>query len=439
MSTNVIFHRTLLRGAMVLMFVGGATRSSAQLSGFMSASYGYHRNPLYNYEMIPDQLRQSYLELTYTQPVGNGALSAGYVGGLMIFNTFTDRNYYEHNGRVTYQQAFGSIPRPRRVTAPGGDKKEQEEEEEGEEEEEEIADRDSVRSYLDVTALIGGRHDKAVFREFDNIGTSLTAGYRFRIGSLFMRIRNDAGMRSYASLSELSNITDVLAVQLGRFSPGGLTAGVQVQGGIKHFTNDVYDTTRFESERTYVVKDNGKGKGGSKLVEPSEKDILVNATTATSSQISGGVFVGSSWTAGSLMVEALYRHNTGSGTRYLAQYANTSMLNEDIYNDFFSYDGPSGRVVYRQSLPLGLQSIVTLEATRKRFSAPALDLNGDQMAENRIDLHGSAELWLSRYFELPGGLGLDVAVSAGTVRNQSNDDYNDFSVTQFGVSLGVGF
>lgn len=432
MDNNVMRHRILLWCAIALMSAVGASRSGAQLSGFMSASYGYHRNPLYNYEMIPDQLRQSYLELTYAYPVGNGGLSAGYVGGLMIFNTFTDRNYYEHNGRLTYQQAFGNVPRPPRVTVPKG-------EEEEEEQEEEVVDRDSVRSYLDVAARIGGRHDKAVFREFDNIGTSLAAGYRFRIGSLFMRIHNEFGMRSYSNLSELSNISDVLTVQLGRFSPGGLTAGVLVGGGIKHFTNDVYDTTRFESKRTYVEKDNGKGKGGAKLVEPSDKDILVNASTTTASQLSGGVFAGASWSAGSVMMELLYRYNTGSGTRYLAQYANTSMLNEDIYNDFFSYDGPSGRMVYRQSLPFGLQSIVTLEATRKRFSAPALSLNGDQIAGNRIDLQGSVELWLSRYVELPGGLGLDVAVSAGTVRNQSNDDYNDFSLTQFSVSIGVGF
>ncbi|MBP1656711.1 MAG: hypothetical protein H6Q31_1312 [Bacteroidetes bacterium] len=437
MGNDVMSHRVLLWCVITLASAVGASRSPAQVSGFMSASYGYHRNPLYNYEMIPDQLRQSYLELTYAHPVGNGTISAGYVGGLMIFNAFTDRNYYEHNGRLTYLQAFGSIPRAPRSVNP-----ESIDEEEGEEEkaeEEEIADTDSVRSYFDVNARIGGRHDKAVFREFDNIGTSLTAGYRFRIGSLFMRIHNDFGMRSYANLTELSNISDVLTVQLGRFSQGGLTAGVLAQGGIKHFTNDVYDTTRFESKRTYVVKDNGKGKGGAKLVEPSDKNILVNSATTTASQLAGGVFAGSSWTAGSLMAELLYRYNTGSGTRYLAQYANTSMLNEDIYNDFFSYDGPSGRIVYRQSLPLGLQSIVTVEAVRKRFSAPALNLNGDQIADNRIDLNGSADLWLSRYFELPGGLGLDVALSAGVVRNQSNDDYNDFSLSQFGMSLGVGF
>jgi len=392
--------------------------------------------------MVPDQLRESYLELQYAHPVGNGMLSVGYVGGLMIFNTFTDRNYLEHNGRVIFQQAFGSIPHPSRMTdqVNRADEHEEKGEEEGESEEEEgQVDRDSVLSYLDLTAMVGGRQDKAMFSEFDNIGASLTAGFRFRMGALFVRIHNHAGMRSYPHTSILSNVTDVLSVRIGSLLSRGFTAGVLLQGGIKHYTENVYDTTRFESKRTYVVKDNGKGKGGAKLVTPSDKEILVNATTTTASQLSGGLFAGSSWSDGSLMAELLYRYNTGAGTRYLAQYANTTMLSEDIYNDFFSSDGPSCRMVYRQSLPLGLQSIVTAEASRKRFSAPALNLDGDQTGGNRIDLVGSAELWLSRYFTITEGLGLDVALSAGLLRNQSNDDYNDFSSTQIGLSLGVGF
>ena len=434
MVTKTVSGRIVLGYITVALCLMASDRAVAQLSGFVSASYGYHRNPLYNYEMIPDQLRQGYVELQYAHPVGAGAITAGYVGGLMIFNTFTDRNYYEHNGRVAYRQAFGTLAR--RAASAGIDTEEEEQEEE---EDVEPADRDSVRSYLDIAAQFGARHDKAVFREFDNVGGSLTGAYRFRIGGLYLRIHNDLGVRTYANLTELSNLSDVLSVHLGRFSQGGVTSGVMIQGGIKHFTNDVYDTTRFESKRTYVEKDNGKGKGGAKIVVPSDKEILVNATTTTSSQLAGGVFAGSSWTSGSWTAELLYRFNTGSGTRYLAQYANSSMLNEDIYNDFFSHDGPSSRIILRQSLPFGLQSVVTMEVMRKHFAAPALSLNGDQIAENRIDLQGSAELWLSRYIELPGGFGLDVALSAGVARIQSNDDYNDFSLIQCGIHLGIGF
>ena len=425
--------RNVLHGcAVILACVAGSVPASAQLSGFVSASYGYHRNPLYNYERIPDQLRQSYLELQYAHPLGNGTISAGYVSGLMIFNTFTDRNYYEHNGRIVFQQAFGKIPQAPRIAKPA---QEGEVDEEEEEEEEEQADRDSVRSYLDVTARFGARHDKTAFREFDNVGGSLAGSYRFRVGSMFVRVHNDAGIRSYVNLAELSNMFDVLSVRLGRFSPGGLVFGVVMQGGIKHFTNTVDDTTQ-----SVVEEDNGsgKGKGGATLIGTTT-DVLATASSTTSSQLAGGVFGGSSWSTGSLSVDLLYRHNLGSKTRYLIQYANTSMLDEDIYNEFFSYDGPSIVIAYRQILPLGLQAIVGIDVARKRFSAPALSLNGDILAEQRIDIRSSAELWLSRYIELFDGVGLDIALSAEAVRNQSNDDYNDFSLGQVGVSLGIGF
>jgi len=422
--------RILLGCAVLLLCVAGSVPASAQVSGFMSTSYGYHRNPLYNYEMIPDQLRENYLELQYAHPLGNGTIAAGYVGGLMLFNTFTDRNYYEHNGRIVLQQVYGSVSSPPRIVQPGSEDEAEEEEHEGGE----PVDRDSVRSYLDVTAQFGGRHDKPAFREFDNFGASMSASYRFRIGTMFMRVHNDVGIRSYVNLTELSNITEVMTVRLGWFSPDGLTFGVLAQGGFKHYPKSVDDTSLIS-----VAGNQGKGKGGANPVVQAENGILVTASTTTSSQLSGGVFAGSSWSAGSLIAELRYRHNLGSETRYLAQYANTSKLDEDIYNEFFSYDGPSSCIVFRQTLPLGLQSIVTINVMRKRFSGPALNLVGDVTANNRIDLHSSAEFWLSRYFELFNGLGLDIALSAEAVRNQSNDDYNDFSLSHVGMSVGVGF
>jgi hypothetical protein len=302
-----------------------------------------------------------------------------------------------------------------------------------------LVDRDSVLSYLGIVAFVGARHDKEAFREFDNTGAGLTADFRFRLGSLFMRVSNEAGYRSYAYLSELSNITESVRLQIGKQWTGGGTAGIQVVGGVKYFTTDSYDTTRFEPSRTYVEKANGKGKGGAKLVVPSEKQILVNAATTTTVQLAAGAFAGVRWTGGTLDLDLLYRHNPGDGTRYLAQYANTSILSEDIYNDYFSSDGPAVRLRGTQALPLGLQAIVTLDAARKRFSAPALRLDGETNAEKRVDLHSSAELWLSRYIALSESLGIDLALSVGAARNESNDDYNDFALIQVAMSFGIGF
>ena len=86
---------------------------------------------------------------------------------------------------------------------------------------------------------------------------------------------NDIGVRSYGNLAELSNVTEHLTLQLGRTTRSGLTAGVVASGGLKYYTSDLYDTTLYESARTYVEKNNGKGKAGAKLIVPSDKKILV--------------------------------------------------------------------------------------------------------------------------------------------------------------------
>jgi hypothetical protein len=419
--------RIQFSGYLIVVIVAAtAGETFAQVNGFLSGSYGYHNNPLYNYEAIGDQITQGYVELNY-EP---GPLSVAYLGGLMMFNGFTDRNYYEHTGRIGYHQAFSGLKAPGRAEDGDG-------EEGGDDEGAE--DRDSLKSYLDLSLRLAARHDKTAYQEFDNTGTGLTGSYRFNVGSVFIRLHNDCSYRSYAYIEELSNVSDVLSFQIGRYSAHGPSFGIIGQAGLKYFTTDQFDTTRFESTRTYVEKGNGKGKAGAKLMVPSEKSILVNSSTTTVSQIGGGMFAGVTWTSGALNGEVLYRRSIGAGSRYLAQYANTSMLNEDIYNDFFSYDGPSSRLSLRQSLPLGLRATVNVEWLRKRFSAPALNLNGDTIAENRVDMHSAVDLWLSRYFELGRGIGLEVALSIAGARNQSNDDYNDYSINQAGVTLGVGF
>jgi hypothetical protein len=416
----------------------GAATATAQVGGFASLTYGYHSDPMYNYETIPDQLRQGYLELQYTAPAGSGVLSAGYVGGLMIFNEFTDRNYLEHSLRLGYRDIFG-----RKITdgqhLPAEDGEANDEDEDEDEEEEPPVDVDSVRTYLDLQLRGSARHDKDAFREFNNTGVSQSSVIRFPLGAWYLRVMNDAGYRSYQNIPELSNVTEYLTVQTGRVFWNVLNAGVAVAGGVKYYTTDMYDTTQYESTRTYVEKASGKGKGGAKLVESSGKKILTNAATTISWQVAGGVFASYTWTGGSLAVDGWYRFNPGKATRYLAQYVNSTMLNEDIYNDFFAYTGTEGRMVYQQDLPFGVRSTLTVTLARRQFSAPALDLEGNELGNNRRDIHGIAEVWVSRFVPLGDGLGLDVAVSGGWARNRSNDAYNDYGLYQAGLSVGVGF
>lgn len=422
-------------GSILLLVPAG--ESYSQFAGYMSATYGHHQNPLYNYEELSDQLRQTYTELQYTNAWSTSAVKLTYVSGLMIFNRFTDRNYYEHNLSGKYGIAFSSTGvnsdqarSPTKEKEDGGD----------EEEETEASPTDSTSSYLDIGLKVGARHDKATYKEFDNIGSSASASYRFEISDdWFLRISNTLDYRRYVYLPELSNLTDAVSLQMGTASGSSLALGLRTGVGLKHYTSSLYDTARFEATRTFVYKPAGKGKPGAKIRVPSSKLILINSDSDNILQLSMGTYLTTTWSDGSAGVEFLYRRNPGSPSRYLAQYVNTSILNEDIYNDHFSFEGPEVRVRFTQMLPLGLQSILTVEHQRKRFGAPAVSLLGEQCADNRIDLRHRIEVYLSKYIEITDGIGMDVALGTEALRNQSNDAYNDFFVFQISGSIGIGF
>lgn len=417
-----------------LVFTVAETR--AQFSGFISATTGYHQNPLYNYEQASDQLKQTYLELNYAKDFTASTLKFSYISGLMIFNKLTDRNYYEHNFLAQYGTVFQQHPQ----AMEGLPANDQDREEQEEEELEEQSSNDTTGSFLNVALKVGARHDKSAFKEFDNLGSSLLALYRIPLGGTFYAgLSNTLDYHRYVYLDELSNVTNTLAIQLGSKPSTSLTYGLRVGAGLKHFTSSLYDTTRFEPKRTYVLKPAGKGKLGAKIKVPSTKQILVNPESNNIAQFSGGTFLQLKWPDGSAGMEILYRRNPGSPSRYLAQYANTSILNEDIYNDHFSYEGPETQLRITQALPFGLQSILTLEHQQKKFGAPAVNLVGDQIAEHRLDRRSHVELYLSKYVELSESLGLDIALGSEVMRNQSNDDYNDYSLYHVSLSLGLGF
>jgi len=426
---------------MVVALLGsGVAPAPGQFTGYCSATRGYHANPLYNFERIGDQVTQTYLELGYAELTPSSALKVNYVSGLMLFNAFTDRNYYEHS--LTGSYGFSLAGSGDRSTDQESAAEEGAEEEEEDETEAETAARYGESAYpaLEFTLKIGARHDKGFFREFDNVGGDAGCAYRMLLGEdLALNLTNTLGYRRYLYLSPLSNITDQLTVEVGVPAGRPLRYGIRSITGIKHFTETIYDTARFETVRTFVLKPAGRGKGGAKIKVPSDKQLLLNPETENIVQFTIGAFGEWKLGGGSLSAEILYRRNPGRPTRYLAQYANTSMLNEDIYNDHFSFEGPDISVTLRQALPFAIQAIVTTGYQRKLFGAPALNLQGVQSAPNRIDHRTSLEFYISRYFELSDGLGLDLAVSGAILRNQSNDDYNDYPLFQTGVSVGVGF
>jgi len=408
-----------------------------QLEGYGSVTIGYHNNPLYNYQKLGDQIKQTYLEIKGSKDYANSTLGFSYVSGLMMFNQFEERNFYEHTFATNYQIKIFNEKKKENVDTLSAD---------GEESEENQSDADSIQTEEDnpnYNSLIfglslGARHDKEIHQEFNNYGLTFTTTYKQEENPNFLfNLENSLSYRNYTYISELSNLTDVFSFQIGKKQEIGFNYGLKISAGLKYYAQTAYDTTRFEIIRSFVVKGAGKGKPGSKVY--SQKQILIQPQSNGSYQLILDMSVGHNWTSTTIQTDFLYRYNPRSEIRYLAQYVNTTFLSEDIYNDFFSHEGPEATLKFTQKLPLNIQFKLDTEFLYKKFKAPALSLLGEQVAEKRIDLRTSLEITLSRYFDIGAGLGIDLSFNVGLMRNQSNDNYNDYSSNFISLGIGIGF
>ncbi|RPI63548.1 MAG: hypothetical protein EHM44_04855 [Ignavibacteriales bacterium] len=409
-----------IRLLIILLVVLYTANSFAQLSLYSSASYGYYQNPLYNYQELDDQLKQTYTELNFSKEFERSKLNFSYVSGLVLFNRFEDRNYYEHNLTSTYAIDF--------------------KEDHLYDENTEVDSNDSINPLLTFLFKVGGRHDKDIFKDFNNFGTSALAGYKFMISDdYYIELTNTFGYRDYTNITVLSNITDILNLQIGNKFSSTFNYGLNISGGFKYYTESIYDTSKFEVERSFTIKYTGKGKTGAKITVPSEKGILISPMENGTAQFVADIFMRTHWGKTALQTNILYRYNPNTLVRYLAQYSNTTFLTEDIYNDYFSYEGFEIRSEFTQKLFYDIEIKLDLLFQQKLFGAPALDLVGTKTADQRVDLRTFSELYISRYFNLSENLGMGVALSSGFVRNQSNDAYNDFSSYYISLSIGFGF
>jgi hypothetical protein len=422
--------RTILAGG--LAFISLAPGADAQFSGYASGSYGFHTDPLYNYATVSDQAAEGYWEMSYLLPSRTHDFRAGYVGGLMIFNTLSDRNYYEHRLNAGYTARYGKF---RKIKQQDDD-------------EEDTGGGDLFRgNTVEIGGTLSARYDNSVYDQYDNKGLDLSGGFTWGVGSgTEFKLSDQGGIRRYRYLPELNNITDILTARLSDVASDSLRLGFFVTAGVKHFTTAQIDTTRVKmGGGTFNQGNKGKGKGGAGLSgsngggqNAKTLQILENSGNTNTYQLSAGVSTTWKWNGGNVESQLLYRYNPGSTVRFLVQYANTTILSQDIYNDFFSYGGPELSIGFRQKLPLSLQLTVQSEAEWKRFLAPALNLNAEETSAHRIDLRGATEVTLSRSFPIDDAWSFDISLNAGAIRNQSDDAYNDYSLFYYSVSIGIG-
>ncbi len=427
-TAATVCHRLASLGLLALILSVACTQPSpAQLSGWASANYGYSSNPLRTYEEASDHVTQFFLQLSSGDPADAGRVAVSYIGGFTLFNSLIDRNYFEQALRISSLTRYGTPPAAAADTA--------------DEEDGENLPGDTLRPYLLLGLNVGTRHDRETFKTYDNQGFSFAVNYRTSAAvPLRLLVSNILEYRNYSYIHELSNLTNATTLRL-EDDPGGPAAFGAIAGlSVKYYPVATYDTSQFETKRTFAGKSAGKGKGGGNVQSRGQqKQILINPQDQTALQVQTGLFAIGRWNSGSLEADGIYRFNPGPTPRYLAQYANPSTLHEDIYGDYMEYHGPELNITFRQKLPLGIRAAILGQIRRSTYGAPALDLAGNETAASRLDSRGSLDITLSRYLETASGIGFELGITSTILRNQSNDEYNDYSLFAISVELGIGF
>ena len=374
-------------------------------SSYISLSSGYDTNPLNNCFNEGDQLRLAYLETNYLYWNSKLSFKINYAGSLVIFNRLERRNYYEHLLRARLKLGGDSLCTdiPLTITSEPNEK----------------------RSSLDFMISAGGRIDKDYYYDYDNRYLGLNAGYKYVAdSSMYLRFADNLGYRDYILIYELSNITNLFSAGIMKSFDNGYRAGFFITFGLKKYTETITDTL-IETLTT--------------TTGATEEKLTTNKQPGTTSQLSGDIYFKKKWDNSFFEIDLIYRDNLKSSARYLAKYVNTTFLTEDIYNDFFAYSGFETKAVYNVKMLWDLQlNIETLLSSRK-LNLPAFDLTGEEKNSKRKDLRSNIEIGLSRSFELSDGVGLDVTLTGGILRNQSNDNYNDFTSNYFSLGIGLGF
>jgi hypothetical protein len=409
----------------VILLVAGHTVGRSQWSGYGSLTYSVESNALYNYQSVDDQLRQAYVQALFQRPGEESLFEVFYTGGLTTFRTLEERNYLDHsaNARYTIRLPASTLQR-------------------GEDDEEESPTfdpaGDTTASYLVLVLKPGARHNREIFRDFNTTGLDAAATYWTNCSNS-LKGRGEAAIafRSYPNVPELSNLTWAFTVDLRSSTWDKWKFGSGLQYGMKSYNKNQIDTAAFETMMGSGKRKGNSGNSGSG--SSSKKRILLSATSPRTSQLVLEVFTERLLGEATVRAEVRGRWNPINHARRIGQDAAGSLLTDDLYNEQYGYEGYEVDVQYTTPLFAEITGSLGMRHENKSFGTPALDVNGNQTAETRKDLRTEFEMSFSRSVPLSESFALELSLGIHTMRNQSNDQYNDFSGSGASITIGGGF
>jgi|GEM_PF-562089 len=139
-------------------------------------------------------------------------------------------------------------------------------------------------------------------------------------------------------------------------------------------------------------------------------------------------------------LEFMLRRNVQNSTRYLFGQEGFAISDEELFDDYFGYEGEEWTASLKKILPWSMQANLGGKWMDKRYTQRlALDLEGLSFADGRLRRDRREQIWISLQKSLrwsPTSTPLILAAELTFWKNSSNDPFYDYHSTfwSFGIS-----
>lgn len=424
----------LARFALLSLLLVSCTLTVRAQIGINLSLYGVHyENSFENYQQLPDQVSQLFLEVQRDFEGDYSNVNLAYRGNLSLFQQFPARNYHEHN--VLFNYAL-QLNRP---------VEDAEDTDSSDTDDDNVALPeatltatlgDSLQEYLSLGANVGGRVDREAYIYHSNVSVAAYAKLKHCFSPTFVgRAQYSAGYRNYLNLEEMSNWQNVASLGLGKYFTTGTGMTLESSFGYKKYLHTVADTTRITG------KPPGKGKAGGSENRRGRIVITKYDTPGTSQLVVALGLLQQVTSQTMLGLKYLRRMNPSDNAHYITHEAQDFLPNDEIYDDCYSYHGDEFGFSLKQELPWKITMYVLGNYFIKHYNSPAFDLDGNEISDRRQDKRMEISFGLTKSLHFASGFaqGITFELTYDYQRNQSNDGYNDFFNHTVTLGLGTDF
>lgn len=361
--------RVLAIAGLAFLLSGAAT---SQWRAAFQAGTLFDDNAFNNYLQVHDRLTEVSLQGGYDWETENSSTQILYTGSLNYFALIPGRTFHQHNADVTYTHLSG-----------------------GEEE-----------TLLSAGGTFTLRRNHQEFSIYDHSQISLQGNLRSYLSEVFlMKGGYVFSSVTFTNLTDLNYLEHSLFLQAALSLPSRTTFILQGDLGFKEYRTANPDTGTVTSPM------------GARW---QSVDVAAPGVT----QLTGTLRIGQGITEKTgISLTGQYQANLRKEARYLALEGGI-LTDDELFDDHYGYEGPMGSAMLTQLLPADFRFRAYGSVQERRYSnRPALNLQGLQVAPQRIDTRSAISLSLDKGFP---SLGLLASLVYDRITNTSNDAFYSY-------------